>query len=186
MANPVWRVWQHHPEYKGKRFCRECQKEFFKEEAREPICINCAYSAIIDHIDAFGDSVYSSQSLSCRKFRMDLKGRGESEAPNCTSFIPKEEYKQKALKGELLTEKEAHYVTCQYCETRYDANQYFKCPQCGSPTAIPETTTRERATKETTETEKMQIAFKEENMDEMLENGYVLNTETGKWEKPKD
>jgi hypothetical protein len=28
--------------------------------------------------------------------------------------------------------------------------------------------------------------FKEENTDEMLENGYVLNTETGKWEKPSD
>jgi rRNA maturation endonuclease Nob1 len=65
---------------------------------------------------------------------MDVKGKGESEAPNCRSFIPKEEHKQKALKGELLSEKEAHYVTCQYCKTHYDANQYFKCPQCGSQT----------------------------------------------------
>jgi DNA-directed RNA polymerase subunit RPC12/RpoP len=131
-ANPVYRVWQHHPEYKGRRFCRECQEEFFKEEARKPLCLNCGYGKVIDHIDAFGDSVYSSQSLSCRKFSMDVKGRGESEAPNCKSFIPKEEYKEKALKGELLPEKD--YLTCQYCKTHYDANQYFKCPRCGSPT----------------------------------------------------
>jgi len=26
--------------------------------------------------------------------------------------------------------------------------------------------------------------FKEKNVDEMIENGYALNVETGKWEKP--
>jgi hypothetical protein len=64
---------------------------------------------------------------------------------------------------------------------------------------IPETTTGKRTTfPETTipetqttllethghRTEKKQIDFKEENTNEMLENGYVLNVETGKWEKP--
>jgi hypothetical protein len=33
----------------------------------------------------------------------------------------------------IPTENETNFVNCQHCTTRYDANQYFKCPQCGAP-----------------------------------------------------
>jgi large-conductance mechanosensitive channel len=52
--------------------------------------------------------------------------------------------------------------------------------------AIPETTTRKRTEKKEVgfETDKASTQpFKEKNVDEMIENGYVLNVETGKWEK---
>jgi len=25
------------------------------------------------------------------------------------------------------------FINCKHCTTRYDANQYFKCPRCGAP-----------------------------------------------------
>jgi hypothetical protein len=60
----------------------------------------------------------------------------------------------------------------------------------GKRTTFPETTIPETQTTllETHEhrTEKKQIFFKDENTDEMLDNGYVLNMESGKWEKPTD
>lgn len=53
--------------------------------------------------------------------------------------------------------------------------------------AIPETTIGRRFPEtHRHNTEKEQINFKEENADEMLEKGYILNVETGKWEKPKE
>jgi hypothetical protein len=51
--------------------------------------------------------------------------------------------------------------------------------------AIPETTTGKPTTRER-RTVKEQIDSKEEHLQEMLENGYVLNMESGKWEKPTD
>jgi len=35
----------------------------------------------------------------------------------------------------MTTEKETKFINCSYCQTRYDSNEYFKCPQCGSPTS---------------------------------------------------
>lgn len=34
----------------------------------------------------------------------------------------------------IPTVNETNFVNCKHCTTRYDANQYFKCPQCGAPT----------------------------------------------------
>jgi len=34
----------------------------------------------------------------------------------------------------IPTANETNFVNCEHCTTRYDANQYFKCPNCGSPT----------------------------------------------------
>jgi len=34
----------------------------------------------------------------------------------------------------IQTANETHFINCTHCTSRYDANQYFKCPQCGAPT----------------------------------------------------
>ena len=34
----------------------------------------------------------------------------------------------------VTTADQTNFVNCMYCTTRYDANQFFKCPHCGSPT----------------------------------------------------
>jgi len=90
----------------------------------------------------------------------------------------------------VTTTNETNYINCKYCNTRYDANQYFKCPQCGSPNTQTIQTSSSDAGTHGHRTEKKPIDFEEENTDEntdeMLEEGYVLNMENGKWEKPTD
>jgi len=34
----------------------------------------------------------------------------------------------------IPTADETNFINCAHCTSRYDANQYFKCPQCGAPT----------------------------------------------------
>jgi hypothetical protein len=54
--------------------------------------------------------------------------------------------------------------------------------------AIPETTVRQRTEQEENNTHTNidieEIKPKDENIDEMIEKGYIFNVKTGKWEKP--
>jgi hypothetical protein len=41
---------------------------------------------------------------------------------------------ERVLKAERKTEpeRETHYIICEYCHSRYDANKNLKCPNCGA------------------------------------------------------
>jgi hypothetical protein len=54
------------------------------------------------------------------------------DAEQCIHYVDKEEYRKKALKGEIETKKETHFVTCKYCGLRHDVIENPKCPNCGA------------------------------------------------------
>lgn len=92
----------------GKWYHSTCySKNLEKIKANTRLCIDCGYCTILDHVNAYGDNAWTTQTLRCQKFNMDVgedeKGRQNKgrEAMTCTSFMTKQEYKQKALKGQL-------------------------------------------------------------------------------------
>jgi len=54
------------------------------------------------------------------------------QAERCVHFITEGGYREKALRGEIVKKKEAYFVICEYCGTRYDANKHPRCPNCGA------------------------------------------------------
>lgn len=68
-----------------------------------------------------------------------------TQIPTFTDIAQKFGYSLKQVENEndtstMIFEKvtttisETNFVNCKYCKTRYNANEYFKCPHCGSPT----------------------------------------------------
>jgi hypothetical protein len=67
----------------------------------------------------------------CAKFGFSLEN-GE-EAKKCTSYITKDEYKEKALRGEINPNTDYNFRICPYCQTKFDLNKLSACPKCGAP-----------------------------------------------------
>ena len=133
-------------EYFKKKVCMKCYEELQKElqkkmeeleerRKHEPTCDKCVYfgeNVEYGDIGIFVPKYIGVTTHYCKKFGFELFYPFE-EAKTCKSFLTPEQYKEKALKGELVEkEKETRYVVCEYCGTRYDANKYSRCPNCGA------------------------------------------------------
>jgi len=112
-------------------------------------CTLCAYHKRMPSTEPVGPSALPSD-VYCGKIGMlippthliFLEGPYEKfyfdllfylNAEKCVHFTSEEEYLEKAMRGEVETVKETHFVVCEYCSCRYDMNQHHKCPQCGGP-----------------------------------------------------
>jgi hypothetical protein len=147
MQKPKFRAqippFQGHPELLDKKFCHECApkvmqsleianlekpfKEGLELGKRIVVIKNPVRLKSIGKLDSIGKQiefyskvaekfgyVYKSETHSS-----DLEGLIHSLSIIFEKIIP--------------TANETNFVNCDYCNTRYDANQYFKCPQCGAP-----------------------------------------------------
>ncbi|MGA3190918.1 MAG: hypothetical protein ABSD73_00210 [Candidatus Bathyarchaeia archaeon] len=127
-----------HPEYKGKKFCRECMvKETAERQFREAqdgktaFIQDDAQTVLQDRQKRL--TIYTDVAA---KFGYTFK-QIEDAAYNRSAYsIPVQIHPATMIfEKAIATNKETNFLNCQYCKTRYDTNQYFKCPQCGSPAA---------------------------------------------------
>lgn len=135
-----------HPEYKDKKFCHGCFDEIlrevrntqtlsfqqfqqqkleqpFKEALEEGRRVVVIRDAVLTS-DGIGKHLEKTSRIA-EKFGYIFK----SESHTSDMFgNPNTFY----MTFEKNTETQK-FVNCDHCTTRYDANQYFKCPKCGAP-----------------------------------------------------
>jgi hypothetical protein len=134
-----------YPQFLGKKICKPCMSEIMKKECdahNEPIYVKRygpSFSEALEQgrrIVVVKDAVLSADGIGkhieiiskvAEKYGYAFKS--ETHFPDSVgiacSFI---------FEKIIPTADETNFINCTHCTTRYDANQYFKCPQCGSPT----------------------------------------------------
>ena len=132
-----WNSEIYHTEWNGQTLHPKCWAQAIIEESeakkRLTLCDNCNYyrtdSSQID-IGLFTPNLVTLESKYCAKFGFGLKGGREAE--KCTSYITTEDYKEKALRGEINPQTDTNFRVCPYCQTKYDLNRMSTCPKCGA------------------------------------------------------
>jgi hypothetical protein len=110
----------------GRYLCFKCNKQLLDVD---PLCSNCAFYK--EHEEPFLDDTLTARR--CGKFDFELTSRHYNQAKQCKHYIHKNEYKEKALKGEIApSTSELVLKTCQYCETQFDLKKTSTCPKCGA------------------------------------------------------
>ena len=112
----------------GKILCFSCLR---KLDNSAPLCSRCAFYS--EHEEPFDED----GSITVRKCeRFNFEAYQDNEAKLCSSYVNKDEYREKALKGEIasfaaLIPPETALATCQFCGTRYNLKKESECPKCG-------------------------------------------------------
>jgi hypothetical protein len=187
------------PEFKGKNLCLDCATDiYFGQQFKDALQQSKRQVVVQDVVQSADGLSKHMESVSSVAEKYGYLFKQETHVLGNYGFGARVITLTMVFEKAITTANETNFVKCDYCTTRYDANQYFKCPKCGSPAAIPEATTRELTTKENKppikldnfciaeeNVEEEELTTKEEKyIDKMLRKGYVLNAETGKWEKP--
>jgi len=137
-----------------KAFCIPCFEKYIKELESKTSCYDCAYSELReDH--SFGLDIPPRSFLFCKKLDLEVKPniviysefnlslinpsvvplrKFCLDAEKCVHFITEEEYRESALRGEIVRGKEVKDIVCEYCDTHYDASKYVRCPNCCATT----------------------------------------------------
>ena len=119
-------------EYRFAHSCYEMQsqkvKDCYEKPFREAVDRGRRMVVVKDAVfsaDGIGKHI-EAYSISAEKYGYAFKS--ETHFPDSVgiacSFI---------FEKIIQTASETNFVNCEYCKSRYDANQYFKCPQCSSP-----------------------------------------------------
>jgi hypothetical protein len=122
-------------EKQTKVICDLCFGKCVETWIKRKSCHQCAYFSLNEQ----------TQEAHCKKIDLNLELSVRAQimgspipsclffdAEKCIHYVNKEEYREKVLRGQIETEKETHYVVCNYCSARYDANQQTACPRCGA------------------------------------------------------
>jgi hypothetical protein len=130
------------PEYKSKELCWSCVRGLFltgtmqrtanaEEQFKEALQLDKRTLIITDHLPPrLSPKAWNKEKRlttytdTATRFGYSLKQITEDRDANTTMVFEKT----------ATTTNETNFVNCKYCKTRYNASQYFKCPQCGSPT----------------------------------------------------
>lgn len=112
-----------------KILCLNCCK---KLNNSAPLCSRCAFYS--EHEEPCEDASITSRK--CEKF--NFEAYQDDEAKLCSSYVNKDEYREKALKGEIasfaaLIPTETALATCRFCGIRFDLKKNTACPKCGGP-----------------------------------------------------
>ncbi len=139
-----------HPEWKGQLLHPECVNEAIKEKKNEikngRFCINCVfYHQIYNKLESLmlGLSVEPFQPHYCKKLKMNMKNPYGNDAEKCTSYITDEEYKEKALSGEMDKEKANVQIILDFSSLKDVMSKgglvmsTYKCPNCNGMVNIP-------------------------------------------------
>jgi hypothetical protein len=143
--NAQSRFAKRHPEFNGEKLCSSCISEIVEKD--------CAtHNEAIDakqYGPTFEEALEQGRRIVVVKYAV-LSADGIGKHIEIVSKIA-EKYGY-AFKSEthfpdslgiacsfifekiIPTANETNFINCKYCTSRYDANQYFKCPQCGSLT----------------------------------------------------
>jgi hypothetical protein len=125
------------PEYKGRKLCLPCIREI--RNGKKPIPTEKHFKDALEEgrrIVVIKDAVMSADGIGkhielyshvAEKFGYVYKS--ETHFPDAVGISLSIIFEKV-----IPTANETNFVNCEYCTARYDANLYFKCPQCGSPT----------------------------------------------------
>lgn len=115
-------------------------------------CNKCGYFEEVRHdiggVDRSGDVIDGSYSTyKCSKFGLDLDEQKYVIGQRCSSYIPKEDYEQKCLSGEMDKDKAKENVQIVFDFSSLKDEfvkggivmTTCKCPNCNAMVDIPET-----------------------------------------------
>jgi hypothetical protein len=140
--------WGNQGAYLGKgswgttNVCLPCLEKHAKEMLKtRTTCTRCTYFRFEKVVTSWGDATCIKLKIPLRPSSSEKIGIYNNapfmvywydEAKSCVHFIDADEYKEKALKGEIVPEEETYFVVCTYCKARYDVHKNVKCPNCGA------------------------------------------------------
>ena len=127
------------------QYCNDLERDFKNPEVKT--CNKCGYFEEVRHerggVDDLGtyfDESYST--FKCRKFNFDLDEMKYYLAQKCSSYISKEEYEEKCLRGEM--EKERVQIVLDFSSLKDVMAKggivmpTYNCPKCNAMVDIPE------------------------------------------------
>lgn len=138
----LWDSQVYHSDWNGQKLHMQYWLQATTEESEAKkklaLCSNCHYyrsessTEVID-LGLFmpNPKMVTFTSRYCAKFGFELKDGKEAE--KCTSYIIKEDSKEKALRGEINPNTDNNFRICPYCQTKFDLNKLSVCPRCGAP-----------------------------------------------------
>jgi hypothetical protein len=118
-----WNRTDFRADLKGKRIHVGCVQKLLDSE---PLCSHCAFFR--EYEEPFLDSTITVRR--CGKLDFELTSLKYNQAKQCVHYIHKEEYREKALKGEIVPSMVLK--TCPYRKTQYDLQKASVCPKCGA------------------------------------------------------
>jgi len=116
---------------KSLKECSKCAYYEDKSEIEELICY-CKKIGLQLKPHGTVQVIFSTMNLYGPYHHVYRRANVYLDAEKCIHYTEREMYREKALRGEVETVKETHYVVCNYCGVRYDANMNIKCPNCGA------------------------------------------------------
>jgi len=124
------------PELKGKKLCVDCAIDiYFGQQFKDALEQGKRQAVIQDLVqtaDGIGKHVESVSNVA-EKYGYLFKQETHTLSGNY-GFGASAISMTMVFEKVVTTANETNFVSCKYCNARYDANQYFKCPQCGAPT----------------------------------------------------
>jgi len=118
-------------EYQNKKLCESCAYHvFFGEQFKQAVRESRRQAIVTDMVKS-NDGVPKHLQLASKvaeEHGFVLKSESHSifDGGGISMMMIFEKV--------IPTANETNFVNCTHCTSRYDANQYFKCPQCGAPT----------------------------------------------------
>jgi hypothetical protein len=133
----TWEKREFFPEFFGKQLCAECTTELTNivREKEAVMKLEQPFKEADEkgkRLVTINDSVLSEDGIG-----KHLELHTEAAQKYGYSFISLTQTPaQFVIYMSMVFEKKeitpTKFVTCTYCHSRYDANQYFKCPNCGA------------------------------------------------------
>jgi hypothetical protein len=127
----------------GKKACKECWNRSISEEQKQRM--TDIYSKPFIEADREGrrivtvsDTVFSVDGIE-KHLKLHMAAaqnygyayKSMNQFQNLNQFI--NTIQITIVFEKEVTAKPASYINCDHCHTKFDVNQYYKCPQCGAP-----------------------------------------------------
>jgi DNA-directed RNA polymerase subunit RPC12/RpoP len=142
-----WKTKAVHPEWRGQSLHYECLVQEWSNVPK--LCLNCGYYELTETVE--DEDIGSYSKSKCRKFSIALDIAGDERftqlvamANGCSSYINKNEYQEKCLKGEIGKEKEFIQIVLDFSSLKDVMSKgglvmtTYKCPNCNGMVNIPE------------------------------------------------
>jgi len=122
------------PEFKGKTLCLDCASNLYFGRQFKGALEQGRRQAIIQDVVQSTDGISKHiEAVSTVAEKYGYIFKQETHVPNNYGFGASIITLTMIFEKVTTTANETNFVSCQHCTTRYDANQYFKCPNCGAP-----------------------------------------------------
>ena len=142
-----WKTKAFHPEWYGQSLHYDCLVQEWSNIPK--LCSNCGHYELTGTVE--DEDIGSYSNSKCRKFSIALDIAGDERftqlvamANKCSSYINRNEYQEKCLKGEMGKEKECIQIVLDFSSLKDEMSKgglvmtTYKCPNCSGMIDIPE------------------------------------------------